>query len=272
MTGQERKNSHPHHIELLYKGIGDDLMAVNSATADGFMKAGDMRYDIIVTQRRSDRVVEYDQLGNVRIGRRLEIPRKNNEEKLVVVTKADNTWNISINDQLLADEVLREEKKDKKFDEAFVNRFEENVVDGLKNVLFREKIMNGDNINLTVVLNSLNTIFINGMYLPAFLGYEMVNDATKIPLGITLIAAFNALHNITNSFVIIENQLHYKLQEWIFGRTVPSNLDKLTTNNFNDPSIKSTFLDYMMPPTPVDRVIRGRRYLNNHKDEILEKK
>ncbi|MEO6508464.1 MAG: hypothetical protein ABIO02_00770 [Patescibacteria group bacterium] len=264
---------HPKHIELDYRGVASDLMEVNNPVADRFMSVGDMRYNIVVTSLRSDRVIEYDQLGNTRIGKWIEVPRLRKKNPLLNVGKKDDVWNIAINDQILADEVLRDERKGAKFDEEYVNRFQEKVVEGIQNVLLKEKLLNGGNWSFTVSYSYIQTLTKDLMLLPLIAGYEVGTgriDEVLTTLGV--FASWNALINGLNLIAIGMAKGMQKIDEKLAdlsGERRKSVYRNLFTSDFNEPIIKHSLPDYLLPPVPIDRVIRGSIYLKKHSKEFI---
>lgn len=74
----ERDNSykptHPQTMSLEYRGIASDIMELDAATADGFMRISDMRLNVIITKKKPNRTREYDQLGSVKVAKTLGVP------------------------------------------------------------------------------------------------------------------------------------------------------------------------------------------------------
>jgi hypothetical protein len=70
------RNKHQFGIHLdTYNGIASDVMELNAPVADRFMQVSDMRGDIVVIRKPQDRVLDYDDVGFVRVAKFLKMPR-----------------------------------------------------------------------------------------------------------------------------------------------------------------------------------------------------
>lgn len=145
---------HAHRISLDgYRGVGHDLMHLNDPVADGFMRVSDMRSDIVVTQKPQDRALDYDEIGFVRVGKFLNLPRMElwHGDGIVDIKKEDDIWLVAINDQALANKVARSNDGRRKFDDLFIEDFRDALIRGSIQCLKNEKILNNGRYNLSTL-------------------------------------------------------------------------------------------------------------------------
>jgi hypothetical protein len=162
------------------------------------------------------------------------------------VKRENNTWYVAINDQDLANEVARSEDKSK-FEDKFLVGFKQELGRGLTSCLKREKLLN------------------SGHYNPAFLtGY--------ISLGFDIPALAAVLAVSVKEPRLLPYASAYILYHIAFVDTFCNLLNwsrsKIIDNN-NDPFVKHSFPEFLLPGVPVDRLIRGLYYLEKHGSEMI---
>lgn len=262
--GYEFKHAQRIHLDS-YRGVGKDFMSLDDRIADGFMRTSDMRGDVVITQKPRERVHDYDQLGHVRVAKFLRMPRIDfwNGDNVTETRKdGDGHWNIAINDQELADKTARAGTGKNDFDERFVTAFRSEVKRGLRSCLQREKILNGGNYNYGFLIGYHTVVAYNLLAFPTI-------AAAKIAVGDNPIEAFAVAGGLTAVINAANNTLvlggaglnHFR------GRILGSQSALLP--DFNDPFVKHSVPEMIMPPVPVDRLIRGIRYLNSHGENMI---
>ena len=265
-SGPGYKNKHPKAIYLdAYNGVACDLMELNKPAADRFMQVGDMRGDIVIVQKPQDRVRDYDEIGFIRVAKFLKIPRLDlwhNENELLQTKKEDGVWYLAINDQDLANQVVRAEGDNRKFDDRFVDAFRNQVRSGLTAILRREKLLNGGEYDLSFLFAYYGLIKNDLLVGPILVAGALLSEepwSTAKTLGV--IAAANAIWNTGNLLLAGITWADKKM----FG--IPK--INLNTPDFNYPFVKHSVVDLVMPPVPVDRLVRGLHYLNTRGNELI---
>lgn len=259
------KNRHSKGIRLDdYHGIARDIMKLNAPVADKFMSTADMRRNVVINQKPQDRVRNYDQIGHVIIAKNLKIPRidfwKGNG---ITETKGgdDEVWYISIDDQELAHRVSRVKNPDaKKFDDKFVDAFTAEVNKGLKHCLRKEKLLNSGNYDLRfgfAYIGALNNLAVSSHHLVSqiAIGDNPIETLIKSTASTALL---NIISNII-SLILLTNDKCLTQSEFV----------KNVYHNLNSPFVKHSAPEFIMPPVPLDRLIRGIIYLNMHGDRII---
>lgn len=269
-TGTEYKNKHPKSIHLdTYRGVACDLMELNDPLADKFMQVSDMRGDIVIVQKPQDRVRNYDEVGFVRVAKLLKLPKLDfwrSSNELLQTKKEDGTWYIAINDQELADKVARAQGDNRKFDERFVDSFRKEVKGGLATILKREKLLNSGKYNLGFLIGYKGFLVYDLLLGPVFLADIILSgNIESMPIFLGGIAALNAVANTANLALAGFTWVDEKL-------SVPGRFDNTNfyvTTNFTNPFVKPSLVELIMPPVPVDRLVRGLFYLSKHGDKLI---
>lgn len=262
------KNRHSKSISLdAYKGIASDLMELNAPVADGFMRVGDMRNDIVIVQKPRERVSNYDQIGNVRVAKFLQLPRLElwRGDTTLQTRREEDVWFVAINDQELADKVARAETNGKKFDDRFVDAFKKEVGRGLTNCLRREKLLNGGRYDAAFGIGYYSLIFYDLLFFPAILasavsGYANPDTVLK---GIGGLAIMQTVHNTINLSWAVANYLQDKL----FGPDRYTGIGPI----YNEPFVKHSPVELVLPVVPLDRLIRGSLYLGKHGKKLISR-
>ena len=264
--GHQFKHNRQVHLDE-YRGIARDIMELNDPIADGFMQTSDMREDVVIVQKPRQRVMDYDQVGYVRVAKFLQMPRLDlwRGNSVTEIGKKDGgVWYIAINDQELADQVARVGNRDKKFDERFTDAFRTEVNKGLKACLKREKLLNSGNYNLSFLIAYHGTLSYDLVLFPSLLVAKIVagdNPTEALALSAGTIAIINSIWNVVNLAGAGMSYVEGKL----FG---PSSF-RSYRSNFNEPFVKHSLPELVMPPVPIDRLFRGISYLNKHGDRII---
>lgn len=251
-----------------YNGVASDLMELNDVIADGFMRLSDLRSDVVITQKPHARVVDYDQVGFVRVAKVLSLPRLDfwKRDGLRHTRKDGDVVYIAIDDQKLADEVARADNTGR-FDDAFIERFRQEVEDGLRGYLKKEKLLNGGKYNYGFALGYLGFLSYNLVMGPGLLAAQIASGADpalSIVRSVGIVAVANTTCNTLNLFGAGMSYLRNKY----IG---PTRFYQSPMPDYNDPFIKHSVWELPMPPVPVDRLIRGLQYLDKHGEKLIEK-
>lgn len=270
----EYQNKHSRSIALdTYNGIANDLMILNTPLADRFMQVSDMRSDIAIIQQLQDRVRDYEDVGFVKVAKFLKMPRFDvwrNEDTITQVRRENDTWLIAVNDQDLANKISRTDDG-KKFNERFTDAFNTEVNQGLMTCLKREKFLNSGKYD-TAFMCGITNLGHNIASVSLMLAAAAV---TRSPEATAHIAVYSL---INMAFVnLICNSLNWEHTEKsplerIFRSKYPdfeSNIPFLKNSVYNDPFIKHSLPEFLLPGVPVDRYLRGRAYLKNHGKDLI---
>lgn len=273
---------HKTHISMdEYKGVGSNFMELSDRVADGFMRVSDMRADIAIVKKSEERALDYEEIGNVRVGKFLRLPRMGEfkGDKTVQVKKEGDVWLVAVDDQELSRNVTRSMDGTKKFQDVFTTAFQKEVERGMKDCLKKEKLLNSGNYNF-ILFSGYWLSAINNSALAGGAIYELLNrnmDLQEALKYLAVTAATDSVLNLMNwIFIGIE-----KSEELIFKRGTHSSevnrisflspLDFMSKKlNWNDPFVRHSF-DLIMPPVPVDRLIRGNAYLFEHGDKLIKR-
>lgn len=270
--------SHAQKITLdKYHGVANGIMELNEPVADGFMRVSDMRADVVVVSRLRDSVLDYDELGPVRVAKLLRLPRIGSwsHNGLVSVMRENDAWYIGINDQGLAGQVARSNDGTEKFEDLFIDRFKVELKKGLRECLKREKLLNSGRYNASFFWTWYFFATHEVLYYPAA---EVLAIAAGVnPLDVTgrVLAVYLLTHSIVNTmnlgvcglskvYAIIDRKMFQKQQQ---QQSVYSYLGA----DWPDPFVKHHLLELMAPPVSVDRLLRGHFYLNRHGQKLINK-
>lgn len=239
---KQEPRSNPRITLDQYRGIAGGLMAVNELVADRFMEVGDVRKEVVIVQMVDDRTTSYDQLGSVRVGKRLRIPRWGEKESDSGLRSDSDAWYIQVNDQAISRKA-RESKSGKRFDEEFTASFRNEVNGGLRKILAKEKLAN------------------SGKFSPSVLfGYPW--------LGIT---AWSAL-NLYNGMEGAASDIGFDLVRMVGYNALFFTMARRGSRTISpeDPFVRNSYLDCISPTVPVDRLARGTVYIQMHGNKMIE--
>lgn len=261
------KNKHPRAIHLnTYRGVACDLMELNEPIADGFMRVSDMRGEVVIIQKPQDKVRDYNEIGFVRVAKFLKLPRIDfwkNSNGLVQTRREGDIWYVAVNDQDLADKVARTESNGKKFDERFVDAFQAEVRHGLASCLRREKLLNSGKYNFGFLAAYHGILEFDLVLGAAFLAMAVADrDITSAINAVVIAAGANV---VWNTFNLAGAAMTY-IDQRLWGER---QFIKPLTPNFNDPFVRHSLPELVMPPVPIDRIIRGSRYLEQHGNNLI---
>ncbi len=260
---------HKQRVLLNYNGVASEQMQINNRTADKFMQVSDMRSNIVIEKKIEQRVQDYDEIGNVRVGKFIKLPKIGEwTGKGITQTKnEDNIYHVAIDDQELARTVARANDGDgSQFNDRFITAFNKEVNKGIRTCLINEKILNRGQHSLAYTYSLFNTAVWNLSIGPSWIGSELImnEDPSSRAEGMLIAATFIALMNVKNQAVnlghaAIDSLPFFKSQSnYRFGRT-----------NYEDPIVRHSIPEYIMPGVPLDRLARGAFYLANH--DLIEK-
>lgn len=250
----EYQFQHKQKIHLdNYQGVAKDLMELNDPVADRFMQVSDMRRDVVVVQKPQERVQDYDQLVKFRVPPANQIGRN----KLVEVKKGENEWFVVVNDQDLAQNVARSGDARIKFDDQFLDAFQEEVKRGLRRCLKEEKLLNSRENDF---LFMPGYIFLLADSLIPVMDFQiLLNNPSKVPQATAYLLSIYVIHQVLYNSVIARDFLLRKLR-----LIEPS-------SKADHPFVKNSVSEFLLPPVPLDRLIRGTRYLKKHGSELIRK-
>ena len=265
---QDYQFRHEQRISMPYGGIASGSMELQDPTADGFMRVTDMRRNIVITQRGQSRTYDYDQVGPVRVAKILEIPRVGRGEGGILHThKEEDNWLIEIDDQKLWKEISQGEGNFQQREDQFVDRFRGEVLTGITKSLFEEKLFNGGVYSPATTIGAVSLLVCYLM--PAMT--EIVTIALgKHTLDLVLknIIFISTAHLALNmlswcSSIVNEKQgrlFDHPAINWV--RVLP---------HYQEPWVRHAFPEFLMPPIPVDRLVRGSVYLKSHGEDLIQR-
>jgi hypothetical protein len=267
---KEYKFTHKTHVSLdEYKGVAHDMMELNHSVMDGFMRVSDMRKDIVIIQKHQDRSTNYDQVGNVRTGKLLQASQIINlkENKTTQVKMESDAWQIVIDDQELAQSSARSNDSSKKFNDIFIANFQNEIKNGMESCLMKEKLLNGGEYDYSFLFGYLG-LFADGLALGTVMSDALKRnlDFTSI-VGLTLgIGAINVTINLLKLIVI-------QLSNDVDIKNFPMNIGPINLfhADWNEPFTRHSLAEYLIPPVPLDRLIRGNIYLDKNRLKLVNK-
>ncbi len=260
---------HKQRVVLNYNGVASEHMQIDNRTADKFMQVSDMRSNVVIEKKIEQRVQDYDEIGNVRVGKFLQLPKLGEwTGKGITQTKnEDNTYHVAIDDQELARVVARTNDGDgRQFNDLFTAAFNKEVNRGLRSCLINEKILNRSQFSLAYAYSIMNTVAWNLSIGPGWVGSELImnQDPSSRAEDMLIAATFIALMNLKNQVI---NLGHAAIDSIPVFKSLPNH--KLGRTDYNDPIVRHSIPEYIMPGIPLDRLARGAFYLANH--DLIEK-
>lgn len=278
---QERQGSEyqPRHAQRItldnYQGVANGIMELNEPVADGFMRVSDMRADVVVVSRQRDRVLDYDELGPVRVAKLLRLPRIGSwsHHGLVSVMRENGAWYIGINDQELTGQVARSNDSTEKFEDLFIDRFKVELTKGLRECLKREKLLNSGRYNASFLFTWYIFATHEAVLYPAIEALRI--SAGHNPLDVTgsiliLYALTHSIFNTMNLGICRVSKVFDIIDRKLFKKQLQEAGSYLRTD-WMDPFVKHHLLELLAPPVPVDRLLRGHIYLNRHGQKLINK-
>lgn len=261
---QDYQFKHTQRISMnSYAGIASDRMELNDPTADGFMRVADMRRDIVVEQKGQSRTYSYDQVGPTRVAKILEIPRIGRGESGVLHTfKENDTWVIEIDDQKLWREVGEGKEAFQQREDQFTDRFRSEVLNGVSKSLVEEKLFNAGIYSLAKTIGAVSLLVSYPMPAMAELATIVVGKHTlELDLkSMTYIATAHLVLNMLSWCSAILNEKQGRLSDYLGIGTLPQ---------YQEPWVRHKFPEFLMPPIPVDRLLRGVVYLKSHGNDLI---
>jgi hypothetical protein len=267
---KEYKFKHKTQVSLgEYRGVAHDIMELNHSVMDEFMRVSDMRRDIVIIQKHQDRSTNYDQVGNIRIGKLLQAPQVINlgKNKTTQIKKRDDAWKIVIDDQKLAQSSARSNDSTKKFNDIFIANFQNEIKNGMESCLMKEKLLNWGEYDYSFFFGYFG-LLADGLILGTAMSEALkrnldLNSAIGFTLGI---GAINVTVNLLKLAVI---QILKREEMRDFPLKIgPINLFHA---DWNDPFTRHSLAEYLIPPVPLDRLIRGSIYLDKNELKLVNK-
>lgn len=240
-------------------------MELNPEHASRFMETAYIRRDVFVTKGVENRIHDYDQVGNVRVGKFLKMPTFGKTETrrndVTTVEKDTDSWNINIADQTLADRVVRRTSTDKSFDDAYTSAFSEEVQGGLRTILKQEKLLNSGEFNISF----LASWGLSAFMLDAFVAFLNLLSSASSPedfsktlvVGAGVLPAGNAIFNGVKLYRAIVDEMDKKSGYYLHSTRFPL----INLPSMDEPFTRRKLKDVPMPPVPLDRLIKGNVYL-----------
>lgn len=242
-----------------YGGIASDIMAVNTPVADGFMRVSDLRKDIVIVKKPEQRVADYDQIGDVKVGKLLRVPRLHRGQTTSGLSHDSDAWYIELDDQAIARKASEKTSPTQKFDELFTKQFKGEVNERIKEILLREKVVGQ---GYSFLLGSFN--YCLAVALPtgvgvSFIEHPQLMQNPEAVLGIAFAAfQFNMIANFAG-------MAGNKFRE-VLSRQLGDEDSSVLTHTFH----RRNIFELPLPMIPVDRAIRGRAYIAMHGDKIIQ--
>lgn len=264
---QDYQFTHPTQVFLdEYRGIARDIMRLNDPITDGFMRVSDMRRHISVVQKQHSRVYDYEDVGQVRVAKRLDVPRFGQKDTSIEVKKDKDAWIVAVDDQAISQDILATTNSTREFDSAFVLAFQQKLKRGMRDSLTKEKLLNGEEHSMAFFMNYFTFLTKDVIIIP-LLQYVVMQESANIMQFIqgSLKTAF--VFFTTNSFYNGLNtafSLLARLEERI------GILNEHPIVNYEEPFVRHSIVEHIMPPIPVDRLVRGVVYLRNHGDKLIK--
>lgn len=271
---QEHQFRHQTQVSLeQYHGVAHDIVRLNDRIVDGFMRVSDIRKDVVIVSKPEKRVTDYDQLGFVRVGKFIKLPNFNEwtGNDMLQTKKENDCWIIAINDQELARNVARTNTGDKKINDLFIDAFQHEVQKGLRSILKKEKLLNAGEYDLAILLGTTNAALVAGTFTEFI--YRAASsglDANHIKALLIAFVGFNLILNLAN--------LGLAGSKEIFGPEEKIDLPGLreifkiaSDSDWQEPFVKHSPVEYMLPVIPIDRLIRGLTYLDKNGDKLIDR-
>jgi hypothetical protein len=258
---QEPQGYQYRHLEIItlagYTGIASGAMQLNEPVADGFMRVADMRKNIVVVKRGEPRVVSYETLDDVVVGKMVSMKMGGrNQRSDVMSTNWGDDWTIEIDDQALWKKVANTDSvSNTKPEERFIEAFRDEVRKGTREFLWQEKIFNNGGYSPLVTSSYATSGVIASL--------EVIHGAAAYLVGAnpTEFAVNSAIFVATGD--LIGNTLNWCLPRIFASRAKLYNMDP------NMPFVKRSFPDFVMPTVPVDRLVRGLAYDAMHGAKLI---
>lgn len=160
------------------------------------------------------------------------------------------TWYVPIDDRKLMDQA-RTGSKSSDPEEAFYKLFKKSLRDKIDDCLGREKLYNAGG-DFPVTLTSYMVLTMADMSLP----FAGVAGSLNHGNGLATAAAVLACMGIFNAGVNMVNEM-------AAANRVLSNPDQ--------PFIRHPLAEKLLPPVPVDRLVRGQLYLLMHGNKLIDR-
>jgi hypothetical protein len=252
---------HPTRIYLdRYQGVASNTMELNEQVADRFMSVSDIRKNIVITTSSPDRARDYDQLGHTLVGKRLQVPRFSARPKNMQVVNDEDAWFIEVNDQSLALQTMNTNTESRNFEDKFTEAFRNEVNNGLRTILKREKLVNGDEFSKPFIV-SYGFFLMEAIISSQFMAIS--KDATDLTLNsLTALTICSGTNTMVNAF----NYVITKTDNLLTSTRSPLEMNPVRQE---DPFIRQTKKELPLPTIPIDRLARGVIYLHRHGDKLI---
>lgn len=270
---EEYQFRHQTRITLdSYNGIANGVMQLNDPIADGFMRVSDMRRNIMVVNKSESRNYEYSELGLVRVGRVKLVDYASAGSKGVLsIDISKDSWILVVNDRTIWDQLPQSEKGSKK-DELFVTQFRDKVREGARECLIREKIFNGGVYSPVVLMDYLGSLF-------TYSSVAMGETASFITGQHTMETDIKALGFVATGHLVI-NMISWTMAK--FGNYMSQFESGLGDSDlqpafgvsrvrpdYQEPFVRHHIAEFIAPPVPVDRLVRGLVYDRLHGKDLI---
>lgn len=239
----------PSIILDTYHGKSRDRLQLNTEIAGQFMRKADLRLPIAVVERTPLAPRVQNNFGSERFPKAFQdilgIP-----DQRVRTRREDDIYFVEINDETCAKQAASQQP------------FSEALMKGLRECLIEDKLFNGGIFGLEFALGYFYTLF-SDVYLPAtyIANYLTTKDLPSLLYGAAKVAFFHIAFNTLGTTIA------HAQSQMTKGRRM--NLGFILTALPDDPFFKRSVIDFIAPPIPIDRLIRGLIFLRNHRSDFL---
>ncbi len=247
--------------EVIYNrtGILSQTTEVNQKVAQQFMAASGLRRDVLIVD--SDREPEKSTVAVgsdvlawrsiVPINELTRVIFRSKKYHEIEVLGSQNT--LRIHDRIIDDDVKKEGYKDKTdYDQRYLTKLRKGVKDGMAEILWSEKLGIRDQSPNWFPYFSGGSLMLVNLFSEQYLGAASFLAA----LVFVIPPIYNYMDNIR-----YEKTLQF-MEQFPAAR---DNLALFLPPNMNYRSWKEA----LMPPVPIDKWIRGRRFLAKHGEELV---
>lgn len=234
---------------------------VNEEAAEKFMRVSDLRRDIVIVDsgkkpEANTVAVKSDTLAFRAVAPISELtkivlkPKQFHETEIV-----DNQYIVSIHDRIIDDDIRKKNYQDREdYENQYLRRLKHEVKDAAAEVLFAEKLGFSD--------QKIN-YFLYFPQIPILLANIPSKNVSAFVAELGLIAFLHSFLNARDNMRIIKYKILQKYADTVspgYRVTVP-------------PWINSrSWQQIFYPVVPIDRWIKGRRFLAEHGEELISSK
>lgn len=219
-----------------YYGVALDHLQLNTQVADGFVRVSDLRYPIKITNR----------------------PQLERDNILSRSHKEDDKWQIAVNEPRLISQAKEGKNNYPNFQASFVST----VVREMGKCLTGEKLHNGGDIRFGMLYAYISCILVDLGMVPISIWGGVASEADLTSIVSMAFTTIVLNHLMTNFGIVFEAGVN-EVERKILRRSS----DHLSF--FNNPFVRHSIPELLLPPVPIDRLVRGHLYLRKHGDKMF---